>query len=177
MEEPAASEYRIPVVSVIGRSDSGKTGVMESLIRSLTERGWRVATVKHHHGDDVDVEGKDSWRHGRAGAVTRVLSAGAEYAVFRRVDRERTLAELVDAAGDADIVLAESFKAVLGPARIEVIRRARSDELVSDPSTLFGVITDDASLAAPGVPVYTFEEVATRLTDVIERAFLAPGAD
>ena len=45
---------------------------MEGLIRELTARGWRVATVKHHvHEVEIDVPGKDSWRHARAGAVGR----------------------------------------------------------------------------------------------------------
>jgi molybdopterin-guanine dinucleotide biosynthesis protein B len=102
---------RIPVVSVVGKSDSGKTTLMETLIRALTARGYRVATVKHHvHAVDVDVPGKDSWRHAHAGAVTTMISAPMQFAVVRNVDRERTLEELVEAAGDADILLTEGFQ-------------------------------------------------------------------
>lgn len=90
MERPLVEQpYRIPVVSVIGKSDSGKTGVMEALIREFTSRGRRVASVKHHvHEVDLDVPGKDSWRHARAGAVTvtTIISAPTQFAVVRKVD-------------------------------------------------------------------------------------------
>ncbi len=162
------------MVSVIGKSDSGKTGVMEALIRTFTSRGRRVASVKHHvHEVDLDVPGKDSWRHSRAGAVTTIISAPTQFAVVRKIDRERTLEEIVEAAGDADIVLTEGFKRA-GSVRIEVVRKARSDELTSDPGTLFAVVTDDPGLAPPGVPVFGLDE-AERLADLIETTFLSGG--
>ena len=52
-----------------GYSGAGKTTVLEQVIRLLRERGLRVSVVKHaHHDFDVDVPGKDSWRHRKAGA-------------------------------------------------------------------------------------------------------------
>lgn len=163
--------HPIPVVSVIGKSDSGKTTVMEGLIRSLTERGRRVASVKHHvHEVDIDVPGKDSWRHARAGAITTMISAPTQFAVVRKVERERTLAEIVEAAGDVEIVLTEGFKRA-GDVRIEVIRRGRSEEITSDPATLFAVVTDDPSLAPVGVPVFGFDEVG-HLSEVVEDTFI-----
>ena len=64
-----------PVVSMVGKCDSGKTTFLEKLIRELTARGVRVATVKHHvHDYDIDLPGKDSWRHARAGAVVTMVS-------------------------------------------------------------------------------------------------------
>ena len=48
----------IPIVSIVGKSDSGKTTLIEKLIPELTRRGYRVATVKHHaHGFEVDSKG------------------------------------------------------------------------------------------------------------------------
>ena len=82
------ASYRIPVVSIVGKSDSGKTTVMEGLIRELSAMGYRVATVKHHiHEVDVDVPGKDSWRHAHAGSVTAMISSPTQFAVVRRVPR------------------------------------------------------------------------------------------
>ena len=61
----------IPIISIVGKSDSGKTTLIEKLVPVLTKRGYRVATVKHDvHGFEVDREGKDSWRHKQAGAPT-----------------------------------------------------------------------------------------------------------
>ena len=53
MSAPAPTT--VPIVSVVGKGDSGKTTFLEKLIRELAERGVRVATVKHHiHDYDID---------------------------------------------------------------------------------------------------------------------------
>jgi molybdopterin-guanine dinucleotide biosynthesis protein B len=168
--------YRIPVVSVVGRSDSGKTTVMEGLIRELSARGWRVATVKHHiHEVDIDVPGKDSWRHARAGSVTAMISSPTQFAVIRRIDEERTLAELVEAAGDVDLLLTEGFKRA-GDVRIEVVRRARSDEMISEPGDLFAVMTDTPEIVPEGVPVFALDAHSS-VAELIESSFLKGGEE
>jgi molybdopterin-guanine dinucleotide biosynthesis adapter protein len=167
---------RIPVVSIVGKSDSGKTTLVETLIRELTERGWRVATVKHHiHEIDIDVPGKDSWRHARAGAVTTMISSPTQFAVVRRVDSERTLDELADAAVGADILLTEGFKRA-GSVRIEVSRRGRSDEIISAPEELFALVTDNDDLKIAGVPRFGLDD-ARGLADLIEADFLQGRGD
>jgi len=66
----------IPVVSIVGKSGSGKTTLIEKVIPELTRKGWRVATIKHsNRGFDIDREGKDSWRHRKAGARMTVMSS------------------------------------------------------------------------------------------------------
>lgn len=165
---------RIPVVSVVGRSDSGKTTVVEGLIRELTARGWRVASVKHHiHDVDVDIPGKDSWRHAKAGAVTTMISSPTQFVTARVVDRERTLEELVEAAEGADILLTEGFKRA-GSIRIEVARRARSDELTSEPADLWAVVTDEPEIVPEGVPVFPLDAHSS-VADLIEQSFLSGG--
>lgn len=50
----------IPIVSIVGKSSSGKTTLVEKLIPELVRRGYRVATVKHNiHDFEIDHEGKD----------------------------------------------------------------------------------------------------------------------
>jgi molybdopterin-guanine dinucleotide biosynthesis protein B len=166
--------YRIPVVSVVGKSDSGKTTVMEGLIRALTARGYRVATVKHHvHEVDIDVPGKDSWRHAHAGAVTTMISAPMQFAVVRVTDRDRSLEELVEAAGDADVLLTEGFQRA-GDVKIEVSRRARSTELINDPDSLFALVTDNPEYADLGVPAFGPDD-SEGLAAFVERTFLTGG--
>lgn len=168
------SHSTLPVVSVVGKSDSGKTTLMEGLIRELVSRGHRVATVKHHvHEVEVDRPGKDSWRHAHAGARVTMISSPTQFVVVRAVERERTLEELAEAAGDVDILLTEGFKRA-GSVRIEVSRRARSDELVSLPDELFALVTDNAEVAPAGVPVFALDDHAG-VAGLIERSFLAGG--
>ncbi|MBW2678986.1 MAG: molybdopterin-guanine dinucleotide biosynthesis protein MobB [Deltaproteobacteria bacterium] len=43
------------ILSVVGKSRSGKTTLIERLIPEIKKRGYRVGSVKHaHHGFDID---------------------------------------------------------------------------------------------------------------------------
>ena len=65
-----------PILCFVGRSNSGKTTLIERLITMLVQDGYRIATIKHAgHGFNLDTDGKDSWRHkkiGRASCRERV---------------------------------------------------------------------------------------------------------
>ncbi len=168
----------IPVVSVVGKSDSGKTTLMERLIRALTERGYRVGSVKHHvHDFDIDVPGKDSWRHAKAGAEVTLVSSPSKLGMIRRMDHEASLDELLALAHDVDILLTEGYRRA-GEVRIEVSRRARSTELVCEAAELFALVTDNDEIAAGPVPVFGLDD-AEGLADLVEATFLkgATGGD
>ena len=164
----------IPVVSVVGKSDSGKTTLMERLIRALADRGYRVGSVKHHvHDFDIDVPGKDSWRHAKAGAAVTLVSAPSKLGMTRVMDHEATLDELLELAHDVDILLTEGYRRA-GNVRIEVSRRARSTELVCEAGELFALATDNEELEVGEVPVFGLDD-AEGLADLVERTFLADG--
>ena len=56
-------------IHIIGRKNSGKTTLVVELVQQLSAMGKRVATIKHtHHRHELDVPGKDSYRHREAGA-------------------------------------------------------------------------------------------------------------
>ena len=68
-----------PIFMFVGHSGSGKTAVVEKLLRELTARGLRPATIKHaHHKVKLDKEGKDSWRYKKAGAVMSMLVTSSQ---------------------------------------------------------------------------------------------------
>jgi len=164
----------IPVVSVVGMSDAGKTTFLEKLIHELTSRGFRVATAKHHaHDGDVDTEGKDSWRHARAGAMTTMVSSPRQFALIRKVEPEMSLVEmsLVAASSGCDILLTEGFKRE-GVNRIEISRLARSADLICEPSDMLALVTDNDELLCPGVPRFGLDD-AGGVADLIETRFLS----
>lgn len=165
-------EFAVPVVSVVGRGKSGRTTLLEGIISTLTERGWRVATAKNHaHDTDIDVPGKDTWRHERAGAVVTMISAPNRYGIIRKVDRPRTLQEMVAEAGDVDIVLTEGFSAT-SPVLIEVVRAERSTEPRYAPEELFARVTDVEELKDGSLPTFGLDE-AREVADLIEERFIA----
>lgn len=100
-----------PVIyAVSGQKNSGKTTLMSRLIAELTERGWRVATIKHDgHDFEPDVPGTDSFRHRIAGAYGSAVFSENRFLVTRTWDRgdERALIKLFP---EADVILLEGFK-------------------------------------------------------------------
>ena len=80
-----------PAVSVVGRSNSGKTTLIEKLIVELKKRGYTVAAFKHSGSDSqLDHPGKDTWclSKARSDAVVPHFSnchtvAGADVLVER----------------------------------------------------------------------------------------------
>lgn len=112
----------IPIISVVGFSGTGKTTLMEKLIAELTQRGFRVGTVKHHpHTFEMDQPGKDSWRHKRAGSRIAVISSPSQIGMVMAVDHDYSLDELSYFFSQVDIVLAEGYKRGDKP-KIEVFR-------------------------------------------------------
>ena len=78
----------IPIISIVGKSDSGKTTLIEKLLPELVRRSYRIATVKHDvHGFEVDREGKDSWRHKKAGAHTVIISSPRRWHSYETLTR------------------------------------------------------------------------------------------
>ncbi|OIP37680.1 MAG: molybdopterin-guanine dinucleotide biosynthesis protein B [Deltaproteobacteria bacterium CG2_30_63_29] len=101
----------IPVLSIIGRQNSGKTTAVVNLVPLLKARGLTVATAKHtHHGYEMDTEGKDSWRHHQAGAAAVAVVGPTTGVLFidRPADPLSTLRS--GTAGAFDVILAEGFR-------------------------------------------------------------------
>jgi molybdopterin-guanine dinucleotide biosynthesis protein MobB len=161
----------IPIVSIVGRSNSGKTTLIEKLIIELRRRGYRVGTIKHNsHGFDIDHEGKDSWRHKKAGAQVTVIASLHRVAVIEDVNRDYELSELMDHyIRDVDIILSEGFKKNPHP-KIEVVRSGLKHEpLCTREDNLIAVASDQP--LERGVPCLDIND-AGRIVDLIEGRFL-----
>jgi len=101
-----------PVFGLCGFSGSGKTTVIEAVVRELTGRGLEIGVVKHDaHGLNIDREGKDTDRFFKAGA--NVVIHGTEEIFFRaHKNRDLSLSELVEKMGPYhDLILVEGHKA------------------------------------------------------------------
>lgn len=95
-------------------SGMGKTTLLEQVIAALRARGQRVSTIKHaHHDVDIDIPGKDSWRHRQAGASEVLLVCDKRLALVREFETQQDLdvhAMLAELRSDVDWVLIEGFK-------------------------------------------------------------------
>lgn len=119
-------------------SNSGKTTLIEKVVRILKSRGLRVAVIKHTpKGFDLDKPGKDSWRFQQAGADSVMLVGPGKMALMQNLDRDPASEELEQAL-DADVVICEGFKNNI-KNKLEVFRAGVSGErplCVTDPSYL-----------------------------------------
>ena len=161
----------IPIVSIVGKSDSGKTTLIEKIIPELNRRGYKVATVKHDvHGFDIDREGKDSWRHKKAGAHTVMISSPEKMAMVRDVKEDIPLKELRGRfIKDVDIIISEGYKNEKHP-KIEVYRKDVHEELLCSRKDLLIAIASDKEFDV-GVPCLHLDD-AQGITNIIEERFL-----
>jgi molybdopterin-guanine dinucleotide biosynthesis protein B len=130
---------------VAASSNSGKTTLLEKVVVILKAKGLRVAVVKHTSmGFDLDRPAKDSWRFQQAGADTVVLVGPGKMAIMKTIDHEPSPQELLQAAGDADIVMCEGFKKT-ETNMIEIFRHGASGErpLCMDGASSFLALVSD----------------------------------
>ena len=163
------------IISIVGKSSSGKTTLLESLIGELKQRGRRVAIVKHsHHADDLDTPEKDTWRFTKAGSVLSAINSLDHLAIYRRVDHyfdPREISNFV--LWDYDIIITEGFKSS-GYPKIEVHRAEQGRDLVSDRGQLLAVVTDEP--LDVDVPQFRHEDV-TGIADFIENLIKAAAVE
>jgi molybdopterin-guanine dinucleotide biosynthesis adapter protein len=131
-----------PVISIVGKSESGKTTLIEKLIPIFKQRGYRVGIAKHaHHGFEMDREGKDSYRHRKAGADAVMIASPGQIAMIRDVRGER-LDDLIPFFNDMDLLITEGFKSD-GAPKIEVFRKERHRHPAClEDATLVAMVSD-----------------------------------
>ena len=158
-----------PIVSIVGKSKSGKTTLIEKLLGELKSRGYKVATIKHTSQKlTFDEPGKDSWRHIRAGSETAIISSPDELVLIKPVTEEPSLEEIAHLAGEGyDLILTEGFSEGNAP-KIEVHRQKAP---LAATRKLFAIVSDE--------PVKTktrqFSPSDIKgLADLLERGFITP---
>lgn len=100
------------ILGIYGYQDSGKTTMVESLVRSLVKDGLKVASVKHSgHADLEDGKGKDTWRHAKAGSgpVALLTPDGALVRVRGAVPVEKVV-DILKGAFSPDVIIIEGLK-------------------------------------------------------------------
>lgn len=151
------------IVNVVAScSNTGKTVLIEGLIKELKNRGYTVATIKHDvHGFDIDKQGKDTWRHRKAGAEAVIISSSKRMALIREVQEEIPLEELIKQVEDFDFIIIEGYKKS-DYRKLEIYRQGVSRNIITPKEKLIGVASD-VSLSLEGVRVVdlnNYEEIA-----------------
>jgi molybdopterin-guanine dinucleotide biosynthesis protein B len=145
------------VIGVAGFKNSGKTTLVEKLVTALTGQGIRVSTVKHaHHSFDIDHEGRDSFRHRRAGATEVAVISRDRWALIHetRGAEPPPLEAILAMMAPCDLIIVEGYKRD-SHDKIEVRNLALDHPRLAgdDPS----VVAIAATGPVPGAPVPVFD--------------------
>ncbi len=146
----------IPVFAFAAYSGTGKTTVIEKIVRALKSKGLRVAVIKHDgHRFEIDHEGKDSWRFAHAGADITIISSQEKTAYVEQ--RSLSLRQLIDMVHDVDLILVEGYKNETLP-QIGIARKATGKGFTADLSRFIALITDMEEVET-ALPRFTFEDI------------------
>ncbi len=166
-----------PIVTIVGRSESGKTLLVEQLIGEFRRRGYKIAALKHSHCGDIEIDqpGKDTWKFAQAGSDAVCISSPRKIAFIKNSDHDPRVDEVLPIIGNEfDVVLVEGFKKSNLP-KIEVHRKELGDDLLCSPEELSAIVTD-GSLDTPladkyRVPILSWADTAA-IADFIEKNLL-----
>ncbi|MGI6413899.1 MAG: molybdopterin-guanine dinucleotide biosynthesis protein B [Syntrophomonadaceae bacterium] len=153
----------VPIISFVGRHNSGKTHLLTRIIPELSKRGITTAVIKHAH-HKVNITGnKDSELLFTAGAKMVYTASPDITILYQRTGNEKTLEEMRrEIGGGVHLVITEGYKNEDIP-KIEVLRK----EISTIPLELNNVIARVADFNLNSeVPVFDFtqgEEIAAFL--------------
>lgn len=136
------------VFAVSGIKNSGKTTLIGKITAALTKKGYRVGVIKHDgHEFKADHEGTDSYKHKRSGAENVIVYSQTKMMMIKE-HKSPSLDEMIALQSEMDVVILEGMKYSNYP-KIEIVRKAVSNESVCDEKTVFALVTD-TDLIIPG---------------------------
>lgn len=153
--------YEIPIIGFAAYSGTGKTTLIEKLVRSLKDKGLRLAVIKHDgHRFEIDKEGKDSYRFTKAGADISIITSCEKFALMEQ--REASFEQVVALVRDVDLILVEGYKQATDLPQIGIARAATGKGFTHELSHFLAVVTDlDLSKEpqAEMLPRFRFDEI------------------
>lgn len=164
----------IPVIAFAAYSGTGKTTLIEKLIRELKGRGLRLAVIKHDgHKFEIDHEGKDSWRFAHAGADITMISSGEKTAYIEQGDLP--LERLLEMVHGVDLILVEGYKNQTLP-QIGIARAETGKGFPFEPEHFVALVTDMD--VKTDVPCFGLEDITAIADFILARtAAEKPNAD
>ena len=165
------------VIAVIGSKKSGETTTIEALVKGLTKRGHRVATIKHipEKNFTIDREGKDTWRHAKAGAQTVVVVAPKELTIIEKVDTAKLgLQKIVSRCHDnRDTIILEGFRDLVGhePKILKIVVAKTLEEAIEALKHYKPIIAFTGSASIPkkfGIAVIDVLKEPEKFVDIVE---------
>lgn len=169
------------IIAILGHKDSGKTKIIEFLTQELTMRGLKVVTIKHiaHDYFEVNAEGKDTWRHKKAGAKIVIGISEKRMAIIDDIIKSSeeafnyALEYLM--SKNPDVILIEGFSKIVSShpdiRKVVIARDLREVQYYLNiiKERLIGVIKrGNFELKTPGIKVLTEKDLLHFVLDLLE---------
>lgn len=146
----------IPIIGFAAYSGTGKTTLIEKLVRNLKAQGLCIAVIKHDgHDFEIDQEGKDSWRFTQAGADISIVSSTHKTVLIEQ--RPQPLKQVAALVHDVDLILVEGYKQE-PLTQIGVCRWASGKGFTADISRYAAVVTD-TDVGDVDIPCFGFDDI------------------
>lgn len=130
------------ILGFYGPSNSGKTETITKVVKYFSEKGYKIATVKHIPGNfTIDNEGKDTWKMGNAGSKLVIASSDIEttFIIKESLDLKKII-QIINILNDYDLILVEGFKTVPWIKKIKFGNGERMENTVMDYDNLDNLI-------------------------------------
>ena len=163
------------IIGVCGFKNSGKTTLVEKLVRHLTEEGFKISTIKHaHHDFDIDHEGRDSFRHRKAGATEVAVISQNRFAIMHelRGAAAPSLDEILKKLSPCDLVIVEGYKRD-SHDKIEVRNLELSHPVLAGDDSTIVAIAANGKIANSAIPVFNRDDVSNLAQFIIAHTKLA----
>ena len=148
------------IFAITGHKNTGKTNLMERVLKEIVSRGITVSTVKHaHHDTDIDHPGRDSYRHRQAGASQVVLSTKNRWAIMTelRGSPEAKLENIIKSMNPVQLILIEGYKDNLY-SKIETFRQEINKPLLARSNGTIKAVASDTSIQDLKVPNFNLND-------------------
>jgi molybdopterin-guanine dinucleotide biosynthesis adapter protein len=150
----------ISAFAIVGYKKTGKTTLIEKLIRELSSRGYRVGTVKHDgHEFEYDHPHTDTWRMRQAGASVVAIASRSKW-VLQDFQGSPSLEDLLTHIKGVDLVLVEGWKHSVLP---KIVLLHPQEDIFKNEALVnvraIAAPNDLVHLAPPGIRRYDRDDI------------------
>ncbi|MDC3413704.1 molybdopterin-guanine dinucleotide biosynthesis protein B [Aquibacillus sp. 3ASR75-11] len=157
------NRYPFSIIQIVGYKNSGKTTLVNKLVRTLTEQNKKVGTLKHHGhgGKPLVIKGTDSQQHVEAGSIMSGVEGDGTFQLTIQQNTGLSLDQLIDYYQyfPLDYLIVEGYKNVGLPKVILIRRRDDLQQLLHNLTNIRAVITwDDQGIQGLDLPTFFIED-------------------
>jgi len=161
------------IICVCGQPHSGKTSIIEKIIKEMRKRRYEVCSAKdiHCQGFTMDTEGKTTWRYREAGAKIITARGGEETDI---IFRESLSFEELIRFFQGDFLITEGFEKEANVAKILCAEKLEELEELVSPLVfcICGRVSEQIDQYR-GIPVINALEKPEEIVDLIEKKAFA----